>query len=70
MEITLGMFIIAVVIIAVVAYIIVWALVSDFFVKEGTTNEVDVWKTVITVIIFAIVVVALSYWGSREYIVY
>lgn len=61
----LGMFLVAVAIIAIIAYVVIWALATDYFLKAGTT-DLDVWKAVIAAIIFAVVVILLLYWARQS----
>lgn len=61
--------VIAAVIVAVLLYLFIYAIVSNYFVKEGTTDEVDVTKAIIVVVLFALLWIALAYWG-RDYVTY
>lgn len=62
----LGMFIVAALIMAVIAYAAIWAFTTEYFVEAGTTNEVDTSKALIVAGIFGVVVVLVLWYAHRE----
>jgi len=58
----LGTFLIAVIVIALIAYVAIWAFSTDYFLDDVTT-DFDVWRAVIAAVIFAVVLILLLYWA-------
>lgn len=66
MEFSIVMLIVAVAIIALISYFWVWAFVTGYFVADGTTDELNVTKAVVAVILFGLLLVLLAWWARRE----
>lgn len=61
----IGAFIIAILVIGVIAYLAIWAFSTDYFVDE--TQNFDVWRGVIAAAVFAVVLILLLYWAHNYY---
>jgi len=62
----LGAFIIAILVIGVIAYLAIWAFSTDYFLDD-TDNSFDVWRAVIAAAVFAVVLILLLYWANNYY---
>lgn len=58
-------FLIALLILGAIIYAVVWALSTDFFLHEGTT-DFDAWKAVLWIAIFLAVLAVIGYIGFNN----